>query len=93
MRLIRSVFLNMTLEGESHFNQTQRMKMYIKVFFYHGSSALVILGFLHEIPRSHVNTQHSVRLDVHGSVHRNVNLIERTNKLQPYSIIYYSNVF
>jgi hypothetical protein len=30
--------------------------------------------------------------DVHGSVHRNVNLIERTNKMQPCSKIYYSNV-
>jgi len=31
-------------------------------------------------------------LDVHGSVHRNRNLIERTNKMQPCSRIYYSNV-
>ena len=31
-------------------------------------------------------------LDVHGSVHRNINLIERTNKMQPCSRIYYSNV-
>ena len=30
--------------------------------------------------------------DVHGSVHRNINLIERTNKMQPCSRIYYSNV-
>ena len=35
----------------------------------------------------------SVReVDVHGSVHRNTNLIERTNKMQPCSRIYYSNV-
>jgi len=32
------------------------------------------------------------KLDVHGSVHRNINLIERTNKMRPYSIIYYSSV-
>jgi len=32
------------------------------------------------------------KLDVHGSVHRNINLIERTNKMQPCSRIYYSNV-
>jgi len=32
------------------------------------------------------------RLDVHGSVHYNLNLIERTNKMQPCSRIYYSNV-
>jgi len=31
-------------------------------------------------------------LDVHGSVHRNINLIERTNKMQPCSRIYYSSV-
>jgi hypothetical protein len=30
--------------------------------------------------------------DVHGSVHRNTNLIERTDKMQPCSRIYYSNV-
>ena len=30
--------------------------------------------------------------DVHGSVHRNINLIERTNKMQPCSRIYYSSV-
>ena len=29
---------------------------------------------------------------VHGSVHRNINLMERTNKMQPCSRIYYSNV-
>jgi len=29
---------------------------------------------------------------VPGSVHRNINLIERTNKMQPCSRIYYSNV-
>ena len=32
------------------------------------------------------------KLDVHGSVHLNINLIERTNKMQPCSRIYYSNV-
>jgi len=32
------------------------------------------------------------RLYVHGSVHRNINLIERTNKMQPCSRIYYSSV-
>jgi hypothetical protein len=32
------------------------------------------------------------KLDVHGSVHRNINLIERTKKMQPCSRIYYSNV-
>jgi len=31
-------------------------------------------------------------LDIHGSVHRNLNLIERTNKIQPRSRIYYSKV-
>jgi hypothetical protein len=30
--------------------------------------------------------------DVHGSMHRNIKLIERTNKMQPCSRIYYSNV-
>ena len=30
-------------------------------------------------------------VDVHGSVHRNRNRIERTNKMQPCSRIYYSN--
>jgi hypothetical protein len=33
------------------------------------------------------------KLDVHRSVHRNIKLIERTNKMQPCSRIYYSNVF
>jgi hypothetical protein len=32
------------------------------------------------------------KLDVHGSVNRNVNLIERTNKMRPCSRIYYSSV-
>jgi hypothetical protein len=32
------------------------------------------------------------QLDVHGFVRRNINLIERTNKMQPCSRIYYSNV-
>jgi len=32
-------------------------------------------------------------LDVHGSVHLNINLIEITNKMRPCSRIYYSNVF
>jgi len=32
------------------------------------------------------------KFDVHGSVHRNINLIERTNKMQPCSRMYYSNV-
>jgi len=32
------------------------------------------------------------KTDVHGSVHRNINLIERINKMQPCSRIYYSNV-
>ena len=31
-------------------------------------------------------------LDVHGSVHRNTKFIEKTNKMQPCSRIYYSNV-
>jgi len=31
-------------------------------------------------------------LDVHGSVRRNIKLIERTNKKQPCSRIYYSDV-
>ena len=31
-------------------------------------------------------------LGVHGSAHRNINLIERTNKMLPCSRIYYSNV-
>ena len=30
--------------------------------------------------------------DVHGSVHHNINLIERTNKMPLCSRIYYSNV-
>jgi len=30
--------------------------------------------------------------DVHGSVHRKINLIQRSNKMQPCSRIYYSNV-
>jgi len=32
------------------------------------------------------------KVDVHGSVHRNINLIERTKKTQPCSRIYYSSV-
>jgi len=35
---------------------------------------------------------HKATVDVHGSVHRNINLIESTNKMQPCSRIYYSNV-
>jgi hypothetical protein len=31
-------------------------------------------------------------VDVHRSVHRNINLIERTNKMRPYSRIYYFSV-
>jgi len=33
-----------------------------------------------------------VYLDVYGSVHRNIKLIERTNKIQPCSRIYYSDI-
>ena len=33
--------------------------------------------------------QHKGVLDIHGSVHRNINLIERINKTRPYSRIYY----
>jgi hypothetical protein len=32
------------------------------------------------------------KLDVHGSVHRNIKVMEGTNKMQPCSRIYYSNV-
>jgi len=32
------------------------------------------------------------QLNVHRSVHRNINLIERTNKMRPCSRIYYSSV-
>jgi len=32
------------------------------------------------------------RVDVHGSVHHNINLIEITNKMRPRSRIYYSSV-
>ena len=32
------------------------------------------------------------KLDVHGSVHHNINLIEINNKMRPCSRIYYSNV-
>jgi hypothetical protein len=34
-----------------------------------------------------------VKLYIHGSVHRNINFIERTNKIQTCSRIYYSNNF
>jgi len=33
------------------------------------------------------------KLDIHRSVYRNINLIERTNKMQPCSRIYYSNIY
>jgi hypothetical protein len=33
-----------------------------------------------------------LKFDVHGSVHHNINLIEITNKMRPFSTIYYSNV-
>ena len=35
----------------------------------------------------------SIKLDVHGFVHRNINLIERTDKMRPCSRIYYSSVY
>jgi hypothetical protein len=34
----------------------------------------------------------TVKLDVHGSVHHNINRIEITNKMGPCSRIYYSSV-
>jgi hypothetical protein len=34
----------------------------------------------------------NIMFDVHGSVHRNIYLIERTNKIEPCSRIYYSSV-
>ena len=34
----------------------------------------------------------SAKLDVHGSMHHNINLIEITNKMQPCSRIYYFSV-
>ena len=40
-----------------------------------------------------VLVEHTDRtLGVHGSVHRSINLIERTNKMRQCSRIYYSNV-
>jgi len=41
-----------------------------------------------------INVLHNkvAELDVHGSVRRNRKLIERTNKMQPCSRIYYSSV-
>jgi len=33
-----------------------------------------------------------LNLDVHRSVHRNINLIEITNKMRPCSKVYYSSV-
>jgi len=46
------------------------------------------------VPRTMIKEGRSnpIKLDVHGSVHRNINLIERTNKMQPCSRIYYSHV-
>jgi hypothetical protein len=38
------------------------------------------------------NLKFNPNLDVHGSVHRKINLIERTDKLQPCSRIYCSIV-
>ena len=38
------------------------------------------------------NMEKIIVLDVHGSVHRNIKLIERNNKMQPSSRIYYFNV-
>jgi len=32
-------------------------------------------------------------LDVHGSVHHNINRIETSKKMRPCSRIYYSNVY
>jgi hypothetical protein len=32
------------------------------------------------------------KYDVHGSVNRNINLIETNNKMRPCSRIYYSNI-
>jgi len=37
-------------------------------------------------------TIHLVQLDVHGSVHHNINLIDMTKKMQLCSTIYYSVV-
>ena len=44
------------------------------------------------VRKKRLNESHHYKLYVHGSVHRNINLIERTNKMQPCSKIYYSNV-
>ena len=45
----------------------------------------------HEL-RQQKNNVINYKLDVHKSMHHNINLIERTNKMQPCGRIYYSNV-
>jgi hypothetical protein len=39
-----------------------------------------------------IKVKHKYKLDVHGSVHRNINLLERTNKMPLCGRIYYSSV-
>ena len=36
---------------------------------------------------------HAVNIDVRGSVHRSINHIEITNKMQLFTRIYYSNIY
>ena len=47
-------------------------------------------NILEKLCRENQNTFYL--LDVHGSVHRDINLTERTNKMQPCSRIYNFNV-
>jgi hypothetical protein len=62
IRLFRDVFFNVTPEGESRFNQTQSIEVVHIDYFYLGPLALLCISLLHEIPRSYLNTQYSVRL-------------------------------
>ena len=55
-------------------------------------SADCLLKFLFLFTCPPVRIKLIKHLEVHGSMHRNIKLIERTNKMQLRSRIYYSNV-
>ena len=63
-------------------------KNIVYLFIYIMNQQMYIYKIIFLLKHSNSRCKH----DVHGSVHRNKNLIERTNKMQPCSRIYYSNV-
>jgi hypothetical protein len=56
------------------------------------SRTVILAGYVARTGENRIAYKFCSEHDVHGSVHRNIKLIERTNKMQSCSRIYYSIV-